>query len=49
MMFVPINHGHKDSTVCTKRSVHMPAGLLFTLQVAVDSAAAAAAAAAAYV
>jgi hypothetical protein len=29
--------------------VHMPAGLLFTLQVAVDSAAAAAAAAAAYV
>jgi len=23
-MFVPINHGHKDSTVCTKSSVHIP-------------------------
>jgi len=24
MMFVPINHGQKDSTVCTKSSVCVP-------------------------
>jgi len=23
-MFVPINHGHKDSTVCPKSSMHIP-------------------------